>query len=103
MRTLLLIALIALGTNVLEPLLGPLAQVCAQPCPDDDEAGRCTPDCTDYTCCGHRTPGMALMPATSGLSFLMQSHEVHALPLPLPPDDPDGRAVRHVPKDALLS
>ena len=96
MRTLFLIALVALGPTVLEPLVGPVAEVCTDPCQDDDEQGRCAPDCSDCTCCGHSSPSMTLLPPSIGLSFVVRASE--GLALPQAPKDPDGRRPRQVPK-----
>lgn len=95
-RVLLLLALFVMGPAVAEPLVGPVIEACAQPCPDDDEKGQCAPDCADCTCCGHVVHSLTPLPASDGLTLETELREHPALPQA--PEDPDSHKPRHVPK-----
>ncbi|MCP3103118.1 hypothetical protein LZ198_29990 [Myxococcus sp. K15C18031901] len=41
------------GGGLLTVIAGATDTVCTQQCQDDDEQGKCAPDCADCTCCGH--------------------------------------------------
>ena len=50
---------------------------CSQPCPDDDEDGRCPPDCGFCTCCAH-TPSVTTVAHVVRYSALVSRLRFHA-------------------------
>lgn len=71
---------------------------CSQLCPDDDQEGRCPPDCACCTCCAHVQPVTVIAPV-AGLftpSSPIRFHEHGSIPASV-----DQRDIFHVPKFVL--
>lgn len=85
--------LVSLAAPGLEAFSG-----CATPCPDDDEAGRCS-DGLCCSCCTYAAP------ATVRPSAVFRPGEVTAdriAPAAMPLPDGEGRGLLHVPKPILF-
>lgn len=72
--------------------------VCAQDCPDDDEAGQCDPACQDCTCCSHVRPMIAAEPPPATISQPLQEH--HTIFLARAAEG-EPREIAHVPISLL--
>jgi hypothetical protein len=73
-------------------------QSCAQTCDDDDQDGRCPPDCADCSCCAHAAPVVVTAMRVTVLPIapeLCRFARAETLPTSADPNE-----VFHIPKSA---
>jgi hypothetical protein len=93
-RTALCIALLLMGFVEDARFVAP-ADVCTATCPDDDEHGRCAPDCNDCACCSHARTIAVPLSSGSLEERLVGVPVVLRIQAPL---SPELTGIRHVPK-----